>query len=66
MAKKTVIDLDREAVLLDRDVKYAQHMYRKEPGSYGGAERVGEPLGPWADHKPGLFERFVMYVLGVK
>lgn len=62
MAKKK----DREAVLLERDRLYAEHMYRAERGSHGGAERVGEPLGPWADHKPGLFERFVMYVLGVK
>jgi hypothetical protein len=66
MAKKTVIDLDREAVLLDRDVKYATHMWRQTKGSWGGAEKERNPHDPWLSHKPGLIERAIMFVLGVK
>jgi hypothetical protein len=66
MAKKTMIDLDREAVLLDRDTKYAEHMYRNTRGSLGGAEHAHNPNDPWLQHKPGLIERAIMFVLGVK
>jgi hypothetical protein len=52
-------------VIIERDRLYAEHMYRKEKGSPGGAER--EPKR--SDHqrlssKPGALESFVLWLLG--
>lgn len=54
---------DRTAVLLERDRLYAEHMYRREPGSFGGAERVPR-ANPHIDRKPGFLESWLCKLLG--
>lgn len=53
----------KTATILERDRLYAEHMYRKEKGAYGGAEREGKP-NPHLDRKPVGFEKLLLWLMG--
>lgn len=46
------------------EASYAQHMYNHTPGTYGGAEREGNPKCPHLNRKATGFESFILWLLG--
>lgn len=43
---------------------YAETMWKREPGSYGGAERVGAHYELHLNRRPGWFEGLLMSIFG--